>query len=77
MDKDEIKKYVDSLLYTRTWKNSAVIGVSCLVILVLLNSFLFALLIGLLKLALLVGGVASLCYAAFLAYPDIMKQLKK
>lgn len=69
-ESEKIKAEANKLFSERTWKSSVILGVVFLVILVLLNSFLFALAIGLLKFVLLVGGFGLIIYGAYLAYRE-------
>lgn len=73
---EQNKKYFQSLLKDHAWKAPAIFGGVCLLLLILLDSFLFALGIALLKLGLFVLGIALLGYAIFLAYPTLLQKYK-
>ena len=72
----EVRNYMNSLLKDQTWKGPAIIGAICMLIVALLNSFLFALIVGLLKLGFFIAGAGLLLYAAYLGYPVLVKRLK-
>ena len=74
MNTTNAEQQVRGLLREKSYKKWLLIGIALWVVLALLNSFLFTLAVELLKLVLALGGLASLCYAGWVAYPDLKKK---
>ncbi len=68
---------IHSLLREKSYKKWLVIGIALWVILALLNSFLFTIVMGLVKLALALGGLGAIFYALWIVYPDLKKRYEE
>lgn len=77
MNENDVKKMVNDVLKERSWKKSLITGVIMLGVLVLLDSFLFTLILSLLKLTLLIGGIAFIVRSVWVGYPLIIDEYKK
>lgn len=76
VDKKAVQDEVDKILRDKSWKSSITGGIACLIVLVLLDSFLFDLAIGLIKLLLGLGGIFLLIRGAWLAWPIVSKKVQ-
>jgi hypothetical protein len=77
MNQTQAEQQVRSLLRERSYKKWLIVGISLLVIAALLGSPFFYLMIGLIKIALTLGGLAALLYAGLIAYPDLKKKYQE
>lgn len=77
MNENDVKKMVNDVLKEKSWKKSIITGIILLGVLVLLDSFLFAIILSLLKLGLFIGGVVCLIRAAWVGYPLVVDEYKK
>ena len=64
---------MDHIIKNTSYKYWLIVGAVLLVTEILLDSFLFQIMLNLLKVALLIGGLAALVYAGYLAWPDLKK----
>lgn len=72
-----IENYIKKLLKDNSWKAPAIVCALSLAVLILLDSVLFTIIIGLLKIFLGISGLLLLGYAAYLAYPVLLKKYKE
>lgn len=72
-----IKTFVNDLLKSKGWKAPLIAGVVALLLVGLLDSIFFTLILALLKMVLVLGGLALLVYAGFLAYPLVLKKIQQ
>lgn len=72
----DFENEVNNAIKNNNWKSTALFGLLCFGLLILLESFLFTIAIALLKFGLIIGGIFLLCRAAYLAYPVLSKKYK-
>jgi hypothetical protein len=72
-----MNKFILSLVRDHSWKSPAILSAISFGLLILLDSFLFDLILVLIKLILIISGIMSLCYAAWLAYPLVVEKYKE
>ena len=74
--RQKIDNYIKTLVSTKNWKVPAILGGLSLLCLALLQSMFFYFILALVELVLGLGGVLLLGYAAYLAYPELVKKYK-
>lgn len=73
----KLEKYFQDVLKKGGWKTPFIGALIALAILILLDSVLFVVILGLLKLLLLLIALGLFIYAAYLAYPLVAKWIKE
>ena len=72
-----MKKYFEKIKNIKSWKTLGILSALSFGFLIVLDSVLFQLVVGLLKVALFFTGVVLGGYALYLAYPTILKKIKE
>jgi hypothetical protein len=74
---EKYKQFFTTLLREKGWKSPAIGAAVTLVALILLDSALFTVIVGLIKLILTLSFFALLAYAAYLGYPVALEKIKQ
>lgn len=72
-----MNKYYLYIKDLNSWKTFAILSGISFLFLILLDSILFQIIIGLLKIGFFFGGVIAACYAIYLGYPILVKKYQE